>query len=420
MSKLRFLPRQLILLVAILFVADQVYASEETLADFWRDSTFSGDLRTYYFTRNYGNESAPPNQTAFAMGGMLQYLSPSFFDGFRVGAAYYLSSPLGLGSDERERVDTTLPGDKAVSVLGQAYLQYQNTWALLRAGNILIQTPWLNEDDTRMVPATYQGIIGIFNPFKTKDFSVTALRTFKFKGRTANSFDDLNLYNFALSKFTATNKGALAVGGRYNPDNLNAQVWFYQFYDIARLFYVDVTRTFKTDYGFDPIIGGQYVRERGDGDNLLAPIGGGAANADAYGLLAGVKVGNASFTLGYNWMPIRTGAYGQGNLISPYTGSDPLYTSSMIISIFNEGPGSAIKAKVTYQALEKKLLLAASFAKYYTQPVIADTTETDFDVKYILSGICKGLSIRDRIGVLQGNSTLGRFIYNRVMLQLDF
>jgi hypothetical protein len=34
--------------------------------------------------------------------------------------------------------------------------------------------------------------------------------------------------------------------------------------------------------------------------------------------------------------------------------------------------------------------------------------------------LLKGLSLRNRLGILNGNPTTGRFVYNRVMLQYDF
>lgn len=131
-------------------------------------TNINGDIRTYYFTRDYSNPSMN-NQSAFSLGGKLNLLTEPFLNGFRVGGTLYLAQPLGLNSKTYSRVDNTLPGSP-ITTLGQAYAQYQNTYALGRLGDQLIITPWVNPADSRMIPATYQGAYLSVTPTKDYDF----------------------------------------------------------------------------------------------------------------------------------------------------------------------------------------------------------------------------------------------------------
>ena len=92
----------------------------------------------------------------------------------------------------------------------------------------------------------------------------------------------------------------------------------------------------------------------------------------------------------------------------------------MIQGLVEKSAGSAVKLTANYNVWDDQIKLTMSYAKYYTAPIVADTNETDFDITYLPSGKFKGLSIRDRIGYMRGNTNDGYFVYNRLMLEYDF
>lgn len=382
-----------------------------------------GNIRSYYFTRDYGN--ATPNRSAFSLGGKLNLLTDPLWDHFRIGATLYTAQPLGMNAANPAQVDKSLPGTP-VTALGQSYLQYQSGSFLVRAGNQLISTPWINMEDSRMIPDAFQGIYSTYTP--VTDLTLTAMRLTRFKNKTASSFSQTNLFNpenggsiAALNGVTTI--GSAALGANYHHKNLSSQVWGYQFYDYAKLIYGDIEYTLAPSSDIKPILGLQAAHEWNDGNAVMKRLGLGNINATAYGALVGVAAGNAKMTLGYNKIPSRSNTdYHHGNLVSPYTsGSDPLYTTSMIDGLIEKAPGSAYKIGAEYYLYQRQILLKASYAKYNTEPFAADTTETNFDAKYqIGSGKFKDLSLRARLGILNGNIAMGRLVYTRLMLQYDF
>jgi len=420
------LAKVFLLSLGLLSISQEIKA-EDRVQDFWDETKISGDIRSYYFVRDY-THPGKFDQSAFSLGGSLGLLTGSFWSGFKIGTTVYTAQSLGLNNDNVLKVDTTLPGN-SINVLGQAYLEYSRANFLIRGGDQLINTPWLNAADVRMIPITYRGFFGAWGP--VKNWTFTALRIYEFKSRVANDFSATNAYNpqnqgAAIAKLGATtNDGAQAIGVNYKIDTLNAQVWGYQFFDYAKLFYGDIQYTFKNKSDINPLIAAQLFTETGDGSNILNQVSTGKADSTGYGALVGVEMPRAKMTLAYNRILAHQGAFNNGDVVSPYTFvSDPLYTNSMIAGLVDKSAGDAWKVAGTFYALEKQLQFVMGYAQYFTQPYVANTKETDFDLMYTFKKArykaLRGLSVRNRLGIMTGDPTKGTFYYGRVMLQYSF
>lgn len=384
-------------LAGILLLTSTAYA--ESAPSFLDQIKIDGYWRSYYFSRDYSKNTLPM-QTAFSLGGGVNVATGEFLPHTNAVMSLYFAQSLGLNSNDPNRVDNTLPGSNIVT-LGQAYLQYQNNNVLLRVGNQLIDTPWLNAGDARMIPITYQGIYGEYSP--TSDLKLIGLRVLQLKNRTASHF---------------ANQGILGLGMQYKLGNLNTQTWYYRSYNLAaNLLYFDANYEFNNNASIKPITGVQLFREWSTSKDLLKP----AINAMGYGILLGAKNASNELTVGYNFIAANPNAFQQGSIISICnTADDPLYTGSMIGDLVDTAPGQAIKITGTHSMLNKQLRLSMSYAKYFTAPQQPNTNEWDLDTNYSFSGRFKGLTARYRIGILDGDKTTGQFIYSRLMLQYNF
>ncbi len=383
-----------------------------------------GDIRAYFFDREYSNP-ALDTQDALSFGGKINMLTDPFLNGFRVGATVYTAQPFGLNSHNPMRADKSLPSSP-VTTLGQAFLQYQNTMLLGRIGNQTIDTPWLNQADSRMIPAAYQGIYATLNP--THDLTFTGMRIIRFKPRIASRFTQTNLYNSTnlvttvASVGNKTDIGTLTFGAQFQHGGLNASLWEYKFYNYSNLAYADFGYKWNTQSWLKPVVGAQAGTQWGDGNNVLQSVGAGTPYGSVFGALIGAEIADAKISLAYNLLPKRSGAFHNGDIISPYTSgyeSDPLYTTEMISGLIEKAAGSAIKFKLQFDLFQKQMQLSASYAYYHTQPFTPNTDETNFDAMYLPNGIFKNLSLRYRVGFLSGNPA-GHFVYNRLMFQYSF
>lgn len=416
-----------LLINSLLLLSQGVFADNPpSFQEFIQKTKLDGNIRSYFFSRDYSINTRP-HQSAFSLGGRLNVLTTPLH-GISAGASFYAADPLGVNTSDFERIDPTLPG-QTVNTLGQAFLQYQQPKLLVRGGNQIIKTPWLSDADGRMIPSTYQAILATATP--TQDLDLTVFRVYRFKSHTSKDFDKSNLYdpnNYGGTPIPqlvgVSTLGALSGGLNYKWKNIKTQAWYYKFYDFANLTYIDGSYTLKTNKNVNPFIGAQLGHEWGDGRNDLETFGYGKTDATIYGIQIGLEIPHGQLAFGYNYIPTRTNAYKSGDLVSPYTTGyayDQLYTTSMIAGLVEKAAGQAVKVSGHYFLFDEKLKLSAGYARYFTAPAFANTNETDIDVTYTFKQMpLKGLSIRNRLGILNGNPAFNRFVYNRIMLQYDF
>jgi hypothetical protein len=423
----------------------------DTLKDFLKESSFSGTVRAYDFNRIYSHDtqSAQPSQAAFSVGGMFNFQTAPFLGGVSLGASFFTANSLGLNDDDGgfAHLDATLAGTRSsINALGQAYIQYQNPWLLVKGGDQRINTPWLIDSDSRLLPSTYQGFFADATPLDNLHFS--ALRIFRWKSRTSNDYFQNNLYyaptydgddlrgggKAALA--TTGTQGALAFGTSYADYGVKFGLWYYNFEQFASMVFNDTTYTLKTGTGFDPFIGDQYVREW-KGDSLLNGAAVNAIKGDGvdnvtYGLKGGLNSPYGQLMFSYTEISNHQGSVGNGALISPYTigyTTDPLDTSSMIRGEVDEGPGHAWKVRYQKKLLEDRIVFIAAFARYYSD-VYGSNNNALIDLAYYPGGFIKGFSVRNRAeDAVVDNAAAGGglnpgkarvFFYDRVQLQYEF
>ena len=427
-----------ILFSAILFASTSypLLTWAGTLTQFFQKSKISGQVRSYYFNRLYGAANVP-NQDAFALGGLLDIKSAPFLGGFGVGVSFYTANDLGTHGYSPATVDTTMMGLKSsLNALGQAYIQYANPGQqlLVRAGDQEINTPWMNASDSRMLPATYQGLFINYSPIRI--LHIYGMRIFRWKSRTSGNYYKDNLYYKAgydgdpiyggggpdnaasLTESASQTNGVLALGADINVSGLDAQAWFYKFYQFAQMYYTNMIYTLNGRTNISPFFGIQYVRET-DNDSILGNI-----NNVTWGAMVGIKLPHGLFSCGYNSVTYKKGAFGDGSIVSPYTvgyTSDPLYSTTMLLGLVEQGPGHGWVVKLEYNMLHKRIHIGVAYGLYNTyRSGNNDTLYTD--IIYRPDIFFKGLSIRNRLGIANGQIIPSRqtLIYNRIMLVYDF
>lgn len=413
--------------------------------DFFDKGHVDGELRLYDFDRLY-DTAATPDAHALSLAALVNAQSGSVWGGFGAGLSFATANALGTNNDNVAKVDTSLMGpNSSVGAFTQAYLQYKRDWLLVRGGYQYLSTPWMGNNDSRVIPSSYNAAMVQVTP--VKNWSLYGIRTFSWKSRTSNGMYSDNLYypsrydgdsmygnNGSLPLTARSADGAWAAGTTYAGDAIKAQAWYYNFIDFARMGYVDGTYTLKTGTHADPFLSVQYLTENSGSGNILVDthtrlfgVAGTRVRAEAWGADIGTSIYDGRIDVAYNKLEHESGAVGNGALISPYTSNyatDPLFTTSMIRGLVEQGPGHAWKARAQYGFFDKRLLLVAAYAKYVTE-LRGSSHDVYVDIIYNLDGVLKGLTLRDRwerstggIGNLNpGNES---FTYNRVMISYKF
>ena len=112
-------------------------------------------LRTYYFNRTKPDDSV---NEALAFGGWIGVKSGWLFDTFAMGATLYGSAPL-YAPDDRDGTTLLKTGQEGYYVPGEAWgaLRYKD-YALLTGYRQLVDQPYINPQDNRMTPNTFEGV----------------------------------------------------------------------------------------------------------------------------------------------------------------------------------------------------------------------------------------------------------------------
>lgn len=419
--------------------------AEDSFNDIFTNGHIDGELRLYNFNRLYDAPNTP-DASALSLAAMINAQTGTVLGGFSAGGSFVTANMLGTKPDTLAKTDTSLMGpNSSLGAWSQAYLQYKRGWLLFRGGYQYLNTPWMGNNDSRVIPSSYNAMLVGITPLKY--WNIYAIRTFSWKSRTSLGMYNDNLYyppkyegdsmygnNGSLPNTAPQANGTWAVGTNYTRGDLMAEAWYYNFLRFARMGYINGSYTFTTGTAFDPYVAVQWLNEDSGNNNILVDthtklvgIAGDRVKADTWGTRVGTTIFDGSIDFAYNKLDGESGAVGDGALISPYTanyGTDPLFTTSMIRGLVEIGPGHAWKGRAQYSFFNKKLQLVAAYAKYVSLER-GDSHDMYFDVIYNFDGTFKGLQLRDRWeksagGIANLNPGNQSFTYNRLMISYKF
>jgi hypothetical protein len=175
-----------------------------TSSPFWRDTALDFKIRTYYFYRDF--KGSGKVNDAWALGGWIDYASGFWMDHIQIGATGYTSQKL-YGPEDRDGTLLLAPGQKSFSVLGQAYLNIKIIEEInLKFFRQTFDLPYINKNDSRMVPNTHEAYSLKGRSFYKTDFLFSHVT--RMKTRNSTDFE----YMSEVAGFPDTNKG-VTVGG---------------------------------------------------------------------------------------------------------------------------------------------------------------------------------------------------------------
>lgn len=128
----------------------------EHLPPFLRDAQLTLAPRLYNFDRE---RSVGPDQVSFAAGGALSIRSGAWRERARLGAAMYTTQKLH-GPREAGGGGVLLPTQTGFGVLGEAYAEIDLApVGLTRLYRQQMHLPYLNTNDSRMIPITHEAYL---------------------------------------------------------------------------------------------------------------------------------------------------------------------------------------------------------------------------------------------------------------------
>ena len=148
---------------------NQLPSAVDSFSEAFSEGIFYGRLRSNIFMWDWGEDSKFDNK-AMGIGGSFIYKTAPV-SGLSATAGLYTSqnpsffredvSDLGsikAGKDTLSRYDTTSTGNFGMTVLGQAYLQYDVSKTSFVGGRQMFESVFTKSNDTKMIPNTFDGV----------------------------------------------------------------------------------------------------------------------------------------------------------------------------------------------------------------------------------------------------------------------
>src|SRR5580765_6249370 len=287
----------------------------------FKDTKFELNLRSFYFDRSDFNGS---EKQAWAIGGWLGVKTGYFLDHVAFGATVYTSNPI-YAPDDRDGTLLLAPGQNGYTVLGEFYTELRIVKDVgITVGAKGYDTPFINRNDTRMTPNTFEAAV-LQGRFKlgtsSSDAPVTAdniglskdgkevavpsptpaedVASIKYGAGYFYAIKERNASQFVSMAQDAgadIQHGVWSAGALYEKGKFNIGAIEYYCDDIINIAYAETKMELPISADWKPRLAAQLVDQRSVGDDLLQ---GDSFSGQQFGIKAELPVKNALFTVGF-------------------------------------------------------------------------------------------------------------------------
>jgi hypothetical protein len=306
----------------------------ETRRKAWRDTRLDTQIRTYFLGRGKYDDS---QSEAWALGGSVGFKTGYFRERFALGATGYTSQRL-YGPEDKDGTALLKPGQRSYGVLGELYgeiLLNQDT--RLTVGRRGVDTPYLNRNDGRMTPNTFETLMvqGLYGGSEGQsEWRAGGGYVDRIKERNSDEFVSMALDAGAAA---GVERGVYVAGVNYRTGEFSIGAIDYYSDDIINIFYTEAKYALSLGDGVRLQFALQYSDQRSTGDKLLR---GGEFAADAWGGKAELGAGGVLLSAAY------ASARGDADMQSPW-GGYPGYTSVQVED-FNRDGEQALMLRAAY------------------------------------------------------------------------
>jgi hypothetical protein len=366
-----------------------------TLPPFFRDTDLNVRLRTFYFNRQNDDDTA---SEALAAGGWIQYASGWLFDTFAIGSTYYTSQPLYTPDD---RLGTLLltPGHDAIGVFGEAWgaLRYKD-YALLKGYRQRIDDGYVNSQDNRMVPNTFEAVT-LSGTFDWLRYNVGYL--WNIKPRDSNDFISMSRQAGARG----SDEGLILTSLAFTPiKDLLIYTGNYYGQETFNTTFAKAEYTYPLGSDLKLQLGVQYTDQRSVGDERLDDFTTWNVGAGARMLWKGLSVGVATHFTGDDAGLRHPWGSWPGYLSLMVTDFDRANEKAFGVGVKYDFGGTLLPFKVPGLSLHLLYAQGTDRIDPATDRGQPTTREGNLDIIYNVP-VVKGLSLRFRNAYVgRGNS----------------
>ncbi|MBU1191423.1 MAG: OprD family porin [Gammaproteobacteria bacterium] len=357
------------------------------LRELWRDSSLVLRPRSYFFDRD---REVGDNDQAWALGGSLEFVSGWWRNKLRFSSTLYTSQKLSA-DDETDTTKLLQTDQDGITAFGQAYVEAKLTEDIhARAGRTALNLPYVNKNDSRMVPITHEayGLGGNWN--QNTKFGIVHVR----KQKPVNNEEFISMSEAAGA--AGSNDPLTLIGMRYSPNmSWNVGATNQYAWNVMNTFYAEANASWALTNDVAISTSAQYTGQESTGDELI-----GRFDTYVYGARISASYRDAVLSL-------ATSSTDENSQIRNPFGGYPGYLSLMI-SDFDKAGEDAWLIGFSYDFATAGIPGLSTFVNYAqgntpdSGPLASpDQTETDITVDYRFKAkTLDGLWLRLRWGQL--------------------
>ena len=302
-----------------------------------------------------------------ALGGYLKYSTDANRTFYAV-VRFHTSQPVGSSlSREQTALFNSQDGDQ-LTVNSEAYIGWRGEKRILKVGNLMLNTPMMNDDTTRIVPWSYQGAayIGEALPHtKVQLFHIRQIRS-----HTSDKY----------TKESASGEigsGITMLGIKYDGfDYFELQSYYYYAPDLYSTFITQVDYKYIINEENMFCISAQYFNSGNGGENTQTDNKNGGDDIDLVALRIGYDAEDFSMSLNYSQN------FGISGIVKGYGGLAKVFTTSMVANGRGNYKPETWMLKSTYD-LSRTSWGESELALNLTHTRTNDSRGDDFDAYYL-------------------------------------
>ena len=424
---------------ALVLGASVFVQAADDLASALAEGKWEKRIRMQYFLTDWDDNSIATGKggkdaTGFAVGGSILYKTAPLY-GFSAALGAYTTLNPGHWTDAKDGVTATTSLDlfkragsqkfygQGYGVLAQSYLEYDIARIKIKGGRFLMKNPWIDPNDTKMIPIAVEGAQIVSNDIPNTTIQVDFADKFKERGEIyfGNMADGLDVPNAIRLKYnTHYNLGddsngdapsVIIAGVKNNSINgLELKAWGMHWDDLVDQIMLEANYAIEAEnviLGF----GGRYIQQFDQGaGELIKPMTNNGDNDNSidtslWALRATVNYGAAKALVSIS----ETSE--DGDMLSPWRGfSTGEYTRSKTITDWNANTKSLkILGEYDFDELVPGLSAIISYSHYNRDPskkpytsatnrgfANGDTDQWNLDIIQKLSGNFEGIELKAR------------------------
>ncbi len=328
----------------------QVKQALQHLPAFASDMRLDVNFRSYYFLRNLDDDllvrlGAPEKSEAWAAGGSITAQSGWMWDRVALGGELFASLPL-YAPDSRPGTGLLKPIQDPLFAVGQAYVRLRHGPQVVTLGRQRYELPYLNGNDGRMVPNTFEGY-SIDGRWPYGRFLAGYVRQIKL--RASDDFISMSKAAGVLSE----DRGLAMLGIKFqSKDGFSVGALASVVPDVFSTVYSEFDKAWTFDeWGLR--VGLQFTDQRSIGDDLLT---GSSFSTQSGGVRVAAGFRNAILIAAF-----RINSDG-ARIRNPY-GGDPSFASTMLGN-FNLANQKTFRVGLSYDGARIGLPGISGFVNY--------------------------------------------------------